>query len=155
MFLVLFSIWIIFNGRITMEIVIFGIILSLLLTLFMCKFMNYKLKYDLFIAKKIKIIVELIVVLTVEIAKANEQMLYWIFSNKYRMEPVIVVFEVDLKTSWAKSIFANCITLTPGTITSSVEYNQFTVHCLDRELGKGLKDCAFVRVLRKLEDGNL
>ncbi len=121
MFFILFVVWILFNGRFTLELAIIGVILSLLLTMFMCRFMNYKVKYDLIIIKKFKNIIELLIVLTIEIAKSNEQLLYWIFSNKYRMEPVIVVFECDLKTDWAKAILANCITLTPGTITSSVE----------------------------------
>ncbi len=153
MFVILLLIWIMFNGRITLEVTLIGVVISFFLTWFMVKFMDYKLKNDFFILKKIKYILELLFVLTIEIAKSNEQLLYWIFSNKYRMEPVIVIFQVDLKTEWAKSILANCITLTPGTITSSIEENEFTVHCLDRELGKGLSECAFVKVLRKLEEG--
>ena len=154
MFFILLLTWIIFNGQITMEIVFFGIVLSALLTWFMIKFMDYKLRYDLIFIKKTKDLLILIAVIAIEIAKANEQVFYWIVSNKYRMEPAIVVFKVDLKKEWARVLLANCITLTPGTITASVEDNELTVHCLDKELGKGLSECAFVKVLRRLENFN-
>ena len=114
--------------------------------------MEYKLSYELFLFRKFKLIAQLLAVIVLEIAKANEQLIYWIFSNKYRMEPAIVKFKVDLKTDWGKAILANCITLTPGTITALLEGDELTVHCLDKDLGEGLADCAFVRVLRKLEE---
>ncbi|MFI3284056.1 MAG: Na+/H+ antiporter subunit E, partial [Erysipelotrichaceae bacterium] len=136
MFVILFLMWIVFNGRFTLEIAVFGFVLSFIITSFMCRFMDYKMKYEFFALKKIKEIMELLLVLTIEIAKANEQLLYWIFSNKYRMEPAIVVFQVPLKKEWTRVILANCITLTPGTITAALENDEFTVHCLDKELGK-------------------
>ncbi len=152
MFLMFFLAWIIFNGNFTLEIALFGVLFSCLLMGFICRFMDYKLSYELFLFRKFKLIAQLLAVIVLEIAKANEQLIYWIFSNKYRMEPAIVKFKVDLKTDWGKAILANCITLTPGTITALLEGDELTVHCLDKDLGEGLADCAFVRVLRKLEE---
>ena len=60
-------------------------------------------------------------------------------------------FNTDLKTGLAKVLLANSITLTPGTITVSVEDNRFCVHCLDRELAEGLEDSAFVELLKEIE----
>ena len=39
-----FLLWIIFNGRVTLEIVLFGIAISALLTLFICKVFGYSRK---------------------------------------------------------------------------------------------------------------
>lgn len=151
MFLLFFLAWIIFNGNFTLEIAIFGVLFSCCMVAFICRFMDYKLRYDWLIVKRLGLIIKLLFVIVLEIAKANEQLIYWIFSNKYRMEPAIVKFKTDLKTEWSKAVLANCITLTPGTITATLEGNEFVVHCLDKELGEGLADCAFVRVLRELE----
>lgn len=101
--------------------------------------------------KKIGLFMKLFFVLVVEIAKANEQLIYWIFSDKYRMEPALVKFKVDLKKDWSKAILADFITLTPGTITALLEDDVFTVHCLDKELAEGIENCLFVTILKELE----
>ena len=49
-------------------------------------------------------------------------------------------------------LLANSITLTPGTITVSVEGNRFCVHCLDWELADGVEDSVFVELLKEMEE---
>ena len=152
MFFVFFFAWIIFNGKFTLELALFGVFFSVILSWFMVKYLDYQIQNEIKIIKKIPLFLQLLAVLVLEIAKANEQLLYWIFSDKYRMEPAMVVFTVDLKKNWTKALLANFITLTPGTITEALEDNVFSVHCLDRDLAEGIEDCAFVRILKRLEE---
>ncbi|MBE6108148.1 MAG: sodium:proton antiporter [Erysipelotrichaceae bacterium] len=152
MFFVFFFAWIIFNGKFTLELALFGVFFSVVLTWFMVKYLDYQIQNEIKMIKKIPLFLQLLAVLVLEVAKANEQLLYWIFSDKYRMEPAMVVFTVDLKKSWTKALLANFITLTPGTITEALEDNVFSVHCLDRDLAEGIEDCAFVRILKRLEE---
>lgn len=152
MAVLLFLAWLIFNGQVTLEIAIFGVIFSVLITMFCVRFMDYDIKGELKMVKKIGLFAKLFIVLVLEIAKSNEQLLYWIFSDKYRMEPVLVSFSVRLKKDWTRAILANFITLTPGTITAFLEDDIYTVHCLDKELAEGIEDCAFVEILEKLEE---
>ena len=152
MFILYFIAWIIFNGNLTVEIAGFGVLFSFLLTLFSVKVMGYKINKEWLMLKKIGLFVELFAVLIFEIAKSNEQLIYWIFSDKYRMEPALVKFKVDLKKEWTKAILADFITLTPGTITGLLENDEYTVHCLDKELAEGIENCSFVRILKKLEE---
>lgn len=151
MVILFFIAWIIFNGNLTVEIAGFGVLFSLLLTYFCVKFMGYKIQKEFVMIKKIGLFMKLFFVLVVEIAKANEQLIYWIFSDKYRMEPALVKFKVDLKKDWSKAILADFITLTPGTITALLEDDVFTVHCLDKELAEGIENCLFVTILKELE----
>lgn len=74
-----------------------------------------------------------------------------ILSPKFKNEPVIVQFRTDLKSKMARVLLANSITLTPGTITVSLEDDVYTVHCLDKRLAEGMDTSVFVRLLRKLE----
>ena len=67
-------------------------------------------------------------------------------------EPVVVKFQSDLKTDMANVLLANSITLTPGTITVSLNKNEFVIHCLDKDFSKGLKDSIFVKMLHQLEE---
>ena len=152
MFILFILVWIIFNGQFTLEILLFGIVFSLLMCLFAHKFMNYNLKNEMRMYKKMGLFIQLLIILVLEIAKANEHLIYWIFSDKYRMEPAIAIFHVDLKKDWTKALFANFITLTPGTITAYLEDDIYTVHCLDQDLADGIDNCQFLRVLERLEE---
>jgi multicomponent Na+:H+ antiporter subunit E len=72
-------------------------------------------------------------------------------SSNIVTEPVLVQFDTDFKSDTSKFMLANAITLTPGTITVSVEGNKFTVHCLDKSLAEGINTSVFVDILHKIE----
>ena len=152
MYIVFFALWIIFNGRITTEIVIFGLVIAAIMYAFICKFMDYSFKKELVYLKKIPYIIEYLYLLIKEIIKANFATMKLTLSSNYAIEPVLIHFESPVKTKTAKFLLANSITLTPGTITVSIVENEFTVHCLDKSLAEGIEDSEFVKILRKIED---
>ena len=90
-------------------------------------------------------------VLLKEIVKANLTVTHMILTQKEVMEPVIVTFKTKLQTETAKVILANSITLTPGTITVSLEEDEFVVHCLDKSLAEGIESSCFVELLERME----
>lgn len=151
MFCILFAVWLILNGKITVEICIFGVCISATLLFFMCRFMDYSIKSEMFLFLLIPWFARYAWVLVKEIVKANVEVLKIILSPELQPEPAIVYFDTELKTGAAKVLLANSITLTPGTITVSVEENRFCVHCLDRELAEGLESSVFVELLKELE----
>lgn len=151
MYLVFFLLWMIFNSNITLEIVIFGLVISAAVYWFMCKFMDYSYKKDIMLFKKFFLILQYLVVLFWEIVKANIATIKMILSSRYIIEPAIVCFRTDLKSKIARVALANSITLTPGTITVSLEGDELVVHCLDRDFAEGLDDSIFVKLLHKLE----
>ena len=154
MFFVFFLIWIIFNGQFTFEIAAFGVVIAGLMYLFICKFLNYHPKTDLLLCKKFFLVLQYVFVLITEIIKANFAVIRMIMSSRYEIEPAIVRFKTDLKTTQARVLLANSITLTPGTITVSLEEDEYVVHCLDKELAEGINSSVFVTLLRKLERVN-
>ena len=113
--------------------------------------MNYKPRMDVLLCKKFFLILQYIFVLIKEIIKANFAVIKMIMSSRYELEPVVVRFRTDLKTAPARILLANSITLTPGTITVSLEENEYVVHCLDKELAKGINNSLFVTLLKRLE----
>lgn len=151
MFLFFFLLWLIFNGSITLEIVIFGIVIASVMFAFVCKFMDHSVKKELFYYKKSGSFLCYVVILIWEIIKANISVIHLIINNRESVEPVLVTFRTDLKTSTARMILANSITLTPGTITVSLDENQLVVHCLDKSLAEGMEDSIFVKMLEKME----
>lgn len=152
MLFLFFLVWIIFNGKVTVEIVILGFIIAALVFAFFCKFMDYSLEKEKRFYKRIPIFIKYAVVLIIEIVKANLTVLHMVLTTKEIMEPAIVKFHTNLKTEMAKVLLANSITLTPGTITVSLEGDEFLVHCLDKSLAEGIEDSVFVKMLEKMEE---
>lgn len=55
----------------------------------------------------------------------------WVVMRPHlRAETSMIVFKVDLPSSHAKMILGNSITLTPGTLTVTIDDDKFTVHSL-------------------------
>jgi len=151
MYVIFFLIWIIFNGQFNLEIAAFGIVISGLMYLFVCKFLGYRPKNDLMICKKFFLVLQYVFVLLTEIIKANFAVMRMIMSSKYEIEPAVVKFKADLKTTPGRILLANSITLTPGTITVSLEEDNYVVHCLDKDLAAGINSSIFVSLIQRLE----
>lgn len=152
MYLIFFLSWIIFNGQITTEILIFGVIIAAAVFWFVCKFMDYSLKKELKLYRSIGFFLWYFLVLLKEIVVANIDVIKRVYTVEETMEPVIVKFKVNLKSDMTRVLLANSITLTPGTITVALEENEYTVHCLDESLAEGLDSSVFVKLLEKYEE---
>ncbi len=69
------------------------------------------------------------------------------------IDPKIIQFESRLKSDFSRTIFANSITLTPGTITVNVSaLGKFSVHCIDTPSGEALPGEMEARVARVFEE---
>ncbi len=151
MYFIFYLLWIIFNGQITLEIAVIGLVVAGLIYAFICKFMDWSWKKDLRIIRYSALMAVYLFILLWEILKANVATIRLIFSEKYVREPVLVTFRTRLKSPVLRVLLANSITLTPGTITVSVQDDEFTVHALDRDFADGIEDSVFVRMLEKAE----
>lgn len=151
MFIILFLLWIIFNGNFTVEICIFGLIISAAVCFFMNRFAGYSFRKELKRVRLIPAALTYLGVLLVEIFKANFYMLKLLFKGQKRVRPAICTFRTSLRTDAARTILSNSITLTPGTITVALKDNELTVHCLDESLAEGIDASVFIRRLEKME----
>ncbi len=152
MFLLFFMLWLVFNGRLTLEIALFGIVISVGVVFFMCKFMDYSLKKEWLFVRLWPRMIQYGFILVWEVVKANFQTAGFILNQKIEVEPQIVHFHSPLKTDLCRVILANSITLTPGTITVSMEDDVYTIHCLDSDYAEGMEDSIFVKKLLKMEE---
>ena len=155
MYILFLILGIIFNGAFTTEIFLFGLGVSLLIYLFACKFMDYSLRSDLEMLKKVGVFFQFMGILLWEIIKANVAMAWMIIiKQEYELHPVIVKYNTSLKSDACKSLLANSITLTPGTITISISANDLIIHAIDESLVFGSDgDFVFEKILKKLEGG--
>lgn len=151
MYLLYFLLWVIFNGNFTLEICLFGIVIAGAVFAFTCRFMDYSVQKEKQNIKKIFRFFRYVCVLVIEIVKANFAVIHMILSEKEELEPALVSFRSDMKTPAGRAFLANAITLTPGTITVSLEDSEYMVHCLDSDLAEGMDRSVFVELLTDLE----
>ena len=143
--------WVIFNGKFTIEIAIFGAGFATLLYFFTCKALGYSAKMDAVVFKSFGRILKYFAILIWEIVKANIGVLKFVLKPGAKIEPRLVFFKTNLKSDISKAALANSITITPGTITVEVEEDVFCVHAFDKSMAEGLGDSVFVKQLEQME----
>jgi len=123
--------WLLMSGIYDKPLIhIFGVIsiaLSLYIIHLMDKVDGHKLGYDIGIFSTLKYICWLLV----EIAKSNWAVSKIILSGKPPENQKLLYVPTTQKTELAQVVFANSITLTPGTITVETEGDCFLVHAVD------------------------
>ena len=154
MYVLFFILWIILNGRITLEIVIIGLLIVAAITYFIKKAMLYDPIPLHCLVKNLGVSIFYLLVLIYEIIKSSFTTIKFIISRKIIIQPQIYIFDVNLNNDTLKTILANSITLTPGTITLNIDKDTFYVHALDYTMLDGIEDSIFIRLL-KIMDKNL
>lgn len=151
MYLLSFCFWLLLNGRLTLEITLVGLVLTAVMALVLYGLFDYTPATEGFVLRKLPLLLVYVVVLVWEILKANLAVCACILRKNRRVEPKLVTFRSSVKTGFGRFLLANSITLTPGTITVSVDADRLTVHCLDGEMLDLSENGVFQRWIRRLE----
>ncbi|MCD8074334.1 MAG: Na+/H+ antiporter subunit E [Lachnospiraceae bacterium] len=151
MFLLYFVLWLIYFGSVTLESVLFGLGIAAAIFAFTCAFLDHSIKKEICLYKRVPQMIHYVYVLICEIVKANLAVIHMILSEEEELEPVLVRFHSDLKTPTGRAFLANAITLTPGTITVSLEEGEYVVHCLDEELAEGMDTSVCAQMIAEIE----
>lgn len=78
--------------------------------------------------------------LLIEIIKANIDVAKIILSPRMALSPRIVKVKATQTTDMGVVIFANSITLTPGTVTLEINGDEMLVHAITQDMADGLVD---------------
>ena len=151
MFLLFFILWIIYIERITTESVILGLIIAGVMYLFTGRIFDHGSRRELVIYRCIFKFIKYVAVLIKDIVIANTQVVKLILSDRVIAEPALASFTSDLKGRQSRAFYANAITLTPGTITVKLKDDRYLVHCLDREMARGLRSSDEEKILLDIE----
>ena len=149
MSIALFALWLILNARIAWDVVLTGLAATAAVLLFMWKFLNWTPTREACVLRSIPLAILYLLRLIREIVTANLYVMRVIRTGK--PEPVIRSFHTKLQTRFARTILANSITITPGTVTLACEGDCLTVHCLMPELADSLENSVLERRLLRLE----
>ncbi len=86
-----------------------------------------------------------------EIFKSNVRVARIILSPRIRVDPSIVHFRASQRTDLGRFIYANSITLTPGTVTTGIVGDDFEVHAIVQEEIDGTEENVMNRRVARLE----
>lgn len=91
-----------------------------------------------------------------QILLANLQVAYVVLhpNMKNMIDPHVIRFKTRLKRPISKVTFAQSITLTPGTITVSIQDDEFSVYALTRSASDSLPGDMEARIARALEQND-
>ena len=151
MYLICLLIWLIFSMRLSIEVAVAGAIISAAVYVFACKHMRYNPSADFMILRCLPLGLKYVALLVREAAKANATVFRFVFSRTIEVEPCLIYFRTNLKTNTAQVVFANSITLTPGSITVALNDGLFCVFCMNAKIAKEIKNSALIRQLQKIE----
>jgi len=76
--------------------------------------------------------------ITWEVFKANVDVAWRILSPRMDISPCLVEVTTSQKTDLGRVLYANSITLTPGTVSIQVHGNRILVHAIAQEVADGL-----------------
>jgi multicomponent Na+:H+ antiporter subunit E len=139
-FIILFAFWLIFSGKFDPFHIILGIFSCLMVAAVSNDLFFPSLNSQGVLMCWIRFS-RYIPWLLYQVFLANLRLLYLAFHPKMidKIDPHLISFDSHLHSDVARTTFANSITLTPGTITVSVNIlGRFTVHCIDRPSGQAL-----------------
>lgn len=151
MFLLLLLVWIMFNGRFTLEILLFGLVLSLAICFFCSKATGYRFGWERRLFRMLPFYVRYAFNLVIEVVKANIGVARIVLSRKAEVAPMLAVFRPSFRRDHSEVLLANSITITPGTITARLEHGELTVHCLTPDMAKDIDQSSFVRLINRME----
>lgn len=147
----LFLLWLILNGRITVEICLVGAAVAAGVYAFCVAVLGYR-GSEKGLWKRLWRYGRYALVLLVEILKANLAVMRIILLPPHRYDAAIVRVKVPLQRNSSRVVLANSITLTPGTVTVEQEGDDFLVLCLDKKNAGEIPEWRLVKLLRELEE---
>ncbi|RAP23556.1 hypothetical protein DID73_02075 [Candidatus Marinamargulisbacteria bacterium SCGC AG-343-K17] len=139
-FLVIFTFWLFWSGMFDAFHIILGLISSAIVVKWTGHlFVESKQSFSRRIREWLRFEVYSLWLLW-QIIMANIQVFKLAFHpNLFNvLNPKLVTFNTSLEGDVAKFIFAQSITLTPGTVTVSIQGNEFRVHAINNEAASGV-----------------
>ena len=152
MLIAFFILWLVFLGRITLEIIIIGLLISLGLDILISKLIGLDSKKGIKRFMALFKYLRYFVVLVREIVASCIKVMKIVWGKSSEIKPCLYYFSPHLKSTNKRVLLSNSITLTPGTITVFLDDDTIRVHALDKSFLDGIEECDFVKILKGVEE---
>lgn len=146
--LILTTFFVILTEKLTVLNVLVGLVVSGLVVLLNS---SQRINANSFALKNIPLWFWFILVLIKEVIVSNFQVAQIVLSRTMPINPHVVDYESRLRNDFLLTVYANVITLTPGTMTVDIDENRMKIHCLSESYASGLQDSHLERILLQIE----
>ena len=148
-----FLFWVALNARITLEVVILGVVVAVLVSAFTYRLLGLNFKEQMTSLRQHGVYLPIyICILVSEVIKANITMIGIILSPKLgNITPTIVYFENPVKSKFSRIMLGYTIALTPGTILFELEGDRIGLHTLRPSFAEVILDWPMTKKLKKSE----
>jgi multicomponent Na+:H+ antiporter subunit E len=155
LFILLLSFWLILSAKLDLTIIIAGCLAS-----FLVVFYNYDLVFNRhettkLTLKSVQRFIVLFFVLLINIAKSNIEVAKIVLSKDMHIDPGFVKIRQPLKKPLNQALYANAITLTPGTLSIDATDNEIIVHGLIQSHVKNIEGSQLEKVFIDFEGESL
>lgn len=147
----LFLIWLFFNGRLAWDVFAVGAAVCLLIGILLKYAMDYSIMKEFRFIIKLPHVLRYLAVLVKEVALAAWAMVKVILNPWSRLEGQLYFFTPGLKKDSARTVLANSITLTPGTITVQLKNGRYCVHTVKSEFVEDMEHSTLALEAERLE----
>lgn len=148
--------WLLLTFRLTIPNLIVGSIASLICSVIFAKYYFHNVSKFLQPYRYYWFLVYLFIFIWACI-KANFDVAYRVISPSMPIKPAIVKIKTTLKSEFAKTLLANSITMTPGTITVDIIDDEFYIHWIylrsdNPEVYTGMITGVFEKYIKKFAE---
>ncbi|MFP4177261.1 MAG: Na+/H+ antiporter subunit E [Acholeplasmataceae bacterium] len=153
LFIVLLIFWYILTSAVDLSTTVTGVLVALMVVLY-----NYDLTFRKdellpFRLTRIRAFFVLSFLLIRGIIRSNIEVARIVLNPKLPIEPGFVRIRQPLKKDLGRALYANSITLTPGTLTVGMDDRSILVHGLLKKHVKDLENSAIERAFVAYEEG--
>ncbi|MBE0675382.1 MAG: Na+/H+ antiporter subunit E [Bacteroidales bacterium] len=128
-YLICFGTWLLLTHSLNWQNLVAGAVISLLTTVIFSRYFNMDAGKILHPARWFWLIIYILYFVW-ECVKANFDVAYRVLHPAMPVKPGILRVKMNLKGSLARTILANSITMTPGTISVDIIDDMLYVHCI-------------------------
>jgi len=145
----IFLFWFMLSGHTEILLVVLGI-LSTLLTIFLSQRLNI-IDHESYPFHLSALLLRYYVFLGKEIIIANFDVIKRILTPGRSISPLVITLPASKQTDLGKVIYANSITLTPGTVTLEISAEELKVHALSKEGARDLQTGQMAKAVPDIE----
>jgi multicomponent Na+:H+ antiporter subunit E len=144
--------WLILIPSYTIENIIAGLLTCLGALWFSSELLIEEEQASIYTKKGIILYVRYVYRLTIEIVKANIDVAKIVLSKNMDIQPHFFKVPLHIHKDLNKVIYANAITLTPGTLSVDIEDDYILVHALTNAAASGIEGSILEKGIIELEE---
>ncbi len=151
-FIMVMGFWLLLSASLHWQHLMVGALLSVVVTIVWSQIkIGEDSRRTTFTPKQLFLMIYYLLCLAWEVLKANIMVAMIVLNPKLPISPGLVIMHNDLKRDLMRVLYANSITLTPGTITVDLRGDYHVVHAVTDSAGRGVLDWYLYDLAKKIE----